>query len=105
MEKKSIEVGFLLVFPIFFWRKLLLMSCSHVFTKNGTKYLFGTQSDSSCIIARARLLFYYKFIIITMATSSKEVGKETDIKEKVILEEEASWAKLCSKLVSIIYIF
>ena len=35
-----------------------------------------------------------------MATSSKEVGKETDIKEKVILEEEASWAKLCSKLVS-----
>ena len=36
-----------------------------------------------------------------MATSSKEVGKETDhIKEKVILEEGASWAKLCSKLVS-----
>ena len=35
-----------------------------------------------------------------MATSSKEVGKETDlIKEKVILEEEALWAKLCSKLV------
>ena len=40
-----------------------------------------------------------------MATSSKEVGKETGIEEKVILEEEASWAKLCSKLVSIIYIF
>ena len=43
------------------------------------------------------LQVHYK---ITMATSSKEVGKETDIKEKVILEEEASWAKLCSKLVS-----
>ena len=70
------------------------------FTKNGARNTFlASQSDSSCIIARARLLqVHYK---ITMATSSKEVGKETDhIKEKVILEEEALWAKLCSKLVS-----
>ena len=35
-----------------------------------------------------------------MAMSSKEMAKHTGIKEKVELEEEASWAKLCSKLVS-----
>ena len=27
-------------------------------------------------------------------------SKDTDMKEKVTLEEEASWAKLCTKLVS-----
>ena len=36
-----------------------------------------------------------------MASSSAEVAKETgDLKQKVLLEEEAAWAKLCSKLVS-----
>ena len=32
--------------------------------------------------------------------SSKEMAKHTEIKEKVALEEEALWTKLCSKLVS-----
>ena len=32
--------------------------------------------------------------------SSEDMAKHTEMKEKVALEEEASWAKLCSKLVS-----
>ena len=37
-----------------------------------------------------------------MAMSKEEMAKQYDykIKEKVVLEEEASWGKLCSKLVS-----
>ena len=38
-----------------------------------------------------------------MAMSKEEMAKHYDyqMKDKVVLEEEASWAKLCSKLVSI----
>ena len=38
-----------------------------------------------------------------MAMSKDEMEKEHDyqMREKVALEEEASWAKLCSKLVSV----
>ena len=38
-----------------------------------------------------------------MAMSKEEMDKHYDyqMKDKVVLEEEASWAKLCSKLVSI----
>ena len=36
--------------------------------------------------------------------SSKDMAKHTEMKGKVALEEEASWVKLCSRLVSnIIY--
>ena len=42
--------GVFFVFAIFFWRRLL-QNCSHVFTKNGMKYLFSMQTDSSHIIA------------------------------------------------------
>ena len=67
------------------------------FTKNCMKYLFGAQTDSSRVIARGRHKVYRN----TMASSSAEVAKETgDLKQKVLLEEEAAWAKLCSKLVS-----
>ena len=55
------------------------------------------QTDSSRIMAQTQLEFIIKK---RMETSSKEMGKQTEMKEKVILEEEASWAKLCSKLVS-----
>ena len=55
------------------------------------------QTDSSHIIAQHTITIYH---IKRMASSSKEMGKETEMKQKVILEEEASWAKLCSKLVS-----
>ena len=76
MEKKSIEIGFLLVFPIFFRSRLLLMSCSHAFTKNGTKYLFSMQTDSSRIIAHSiSLQFCDKKRI--MAMSKEEMEKET----------------------------
>ena len=55
------------------------------------------QTDSSRVIARGRHKVYRN----TMASSSAEVAKETgDLKQKVLLEEEAAWAKLCSKLVS-----
>ena len=67
------------------------------FTKNCAKYLFGMQTDSSCVITQGR----HKVYLTTMASSSAEVAKETgDLKQKVLLEEEAAWAKLCSKLVS-----
>ena len=38
-----------------------------------------------------------------MAMSKDDMEKEPDyqMREKVALEEEASWAKLCSKLVSV----
>ena len=66
------------------------------FTKNCTKYLFGAQTDSSHVIAQGQHKVYWN----TMASSSAEVAKETgDLKQKVLLEEEAAWAKLCSKLV------
>ena len=61
------------------------------FTKNGMKYLFSLQTDSSHIIAQMLIL---KKNFKEMAMSSD------DTKEKVQLEEQASWAKLCSKLVS-----
>ena len=67
------------------------------FTKNCAKYLFGMQTDSSRVITRGRHKVYRN----TMASSSAEVAKETgDLKQKVLLEEEAVMAKLCSKLVS-----
>ena len=78
------------------------MSCSRVFTKNGAKYLFSMQTDSSRIISRSiSLQFCDKKRI--MAMSKEEMEKEHDyqMREKVALEEEASWAKLCSKLVSV----
>ena len=61
------------------------------FTKNGMKYLFSMQTDSSHIIAQMLIL---KKNFKEMAMSSD------DTKEKGQLEEQASWAKLCSKLVS-----
>ena len=60
------------------------------------------QTDSSHIIARSiSLQFFDKKR--RMAMSKEEMEKEYDyqMRDKVALEEEASWAKLCSKLVSV----
>ena len=74
---------------------------SCVFTKNGMKYLFSVQTDSSHIIAQTcnlRICDKKR----RMAMSKEQMAKHYDyeMKEKVVLEEEASWGKLCSKLVS-----
>ena len=78
------------------------MSCSHVFTKNGTKYLLSMQTDSSRIIAHSiRLQFCDKKRIMAMSKDEMEKEHDYQMREKVALKEEASWAKLCSKLVSV----
>ena len=78
------------------------MSCSRVFTKNGAKYLFSVQTDSSHIIARCiRLQFSDKKRIMAMSKDEMEKEHDYQMREKVALKEEASWAKLCSKLVSV----
>ena len=48
------------------------------------------QTDSSHIIAQ----------MLILKKNFKEMAMSSDTKEKVQLEEQASWAKLCSKLVS-----
>ena len=61
------------------------------FTKNGVKYLFSVQTDSSHIITQ----------MLILKKNFKEMAMlSDDTKEKVQLEEQALWAKLCSKLVS-----
>ena len=78
------------------------MSYSHVFTKNGTKYLFSMQTDSSRIIARSiSLQFFYKKRRMAMSKEEREKEYDYQMRDKVALEEEASWAKLCSKLVNV----
>ena len=78
------------------------MSCSCVFTKNGTKYLFSVQTDSSHIIAHCiRPQFSDKKEIMAMSKDEMEKEPDYQMREKVALEEEALWVKLCSKLVSV----
>ena len=48
------------------------------------------QTDSSHIIAQ----------MLILKKNFKEMAMSSDTKQKVQLEEQASWAKLCSKLVS-----
>ena len=62
------------------------------FTKNCAKYLFGTQTDSSLIIVQTHAHIEKEF--------QKVMASSSDNKEKVQLEEQALWEKLCSKLVS-----
>ena len=106
MEKKSIEVGCLLVFPIFFWRRLLLMSCSRVFI-----YLLQRMARNTFLACK--LIVHALSLVVSdcnftdkkkvMAMSKDEMEKEHDyqMREKVALEEEGLWVKLCSKLVSV----
>ena len=78
-----------------------MQNCSHVFTKNGMKYLFSVQTEIHTLSLKVNLRIFDKKR--RMAMSKEEMAKHYDyqMKDKVVLEEEASWVKLCSKLVSI----
>ena len=73
-----------------------------MFTKNGMKYLYSAYKltiHTLSLEVSPRICNKKRI----MAMSKEEMAKHYDcqLKDKVVLEEEASWAKLCSKLVSI----
>ena len=95
MEKKSIEVGFLLVFPIFFLEKAFAHELFTCILQRMVRNTFLARKLIVHILSpeRTRDRFFLKKLKKKMAMSSEDKDKEQ-------MEEQAAWAKLCSKLVS-----